>query len=111
MTLTPLKEREIKEIVNSVNKVLDTGNIDHLTKKAYNFLYLCSGFIAHYNHEGFKGHYQNVSDLRRNLEQNYNSNMWRNFRVGETNAEYYHAKAEVYKRFNITAQQSNAFGW
>ena len=104
MALTPLTEKEIKAIAADVNKVLKTGNIDELSKRAYNFLYLCSGFIAHYDINGFKAHYEDVNDLKRNLEANYRANMFTNFREGEENAAYYHSKAEVYKRFNIVSQ-------
>lgn len=108
MALEPLKEREIKAIVNSVNKVLATRDISHLTKQAYNFLYLCSGFIAHFNHQGFMCAYENVNELQEDLERNYRANMWLNFRPGEENYEYYKSKAEVYKRFKINPNKSDS---
>ena len=54
-------------ILRSVKAVLDTGNIDKLTRDAYDFLYNMSGFIAHYDINGFKAHYANVEDLRQNI--------------------------------------------
>lgn len=51
-----------KAVVRSVRKVLEKHDIDQLTKGAYGFLITHAGFIAHYDHEGFKDTY------RRNLD-------------------------------------------
>jgi len=56
-------------IIRSVEAVLKSGNINKLTKDAYNFVMNISGFIAHYNHQGFMAEYQNVADLWKNLER------------------------------------------
>ena len=96
MSLTPLTDRQKTLIVNNVVKAVKQGS-DKLNKTGYNFMYLASGFIAHYNLYGFIAHYQQHS-LKRDILDNERNNMWNNFRPGETNYEYYKSKADVYKR-------------
>ena len=50
MSLTPLTERQKTLIVNNVVKAVK--NIDSLNQTGYRFLYLSSGFIAHYDLHG-----------------------------------------------------------
>ena len=95
MSLIPLTERQKVLIVNNV--VNAVKNIDSLNKTGYNFLYLASGFIAHYNLYGFIDFYRYIS-LKNDLIGFANSNQWKNFRPGERDYEYYMAKADVYKR-------------
>lgn len=94
--LTPLTIRQQQLIVASFRKVFQTGNIDHLTKSAYNFIYQASGFIAHYNLYGFREEYRDVSTLKRAISRNYGANQWRNFRPGDSSYEYYMAKRDCY---------------
>jgi hypothetical protein len=96
MSIKPLTDRQQTLIVNNVVKAVKYG-IDNLNKTGYNFLYLASGFIAHYNQYGFIAHYQQYS-LKRDILDNVNANLWRNFRQGDQNYEYYKSKAEVYQR-------------
>jgi hypothetical protein len=77
------------------NVLAACGNIEKLNKRGYNFLYLCSGFIAHYNIENFKEYYRDHS-LVADLEANYEQNQWRNYREGERFASYYHSKRDIY---------------
>lgn len=77
------------------NVIAACGNIEKLNKRGYDFLYLCSGFIAHYDLEGFKEYYRDNS-LVSDLEANYAQNQWRNFKEGEKHAEYYHSKRDIY---------------
>ena len=51
MSLAPLTERQKVLIVSNVVKACK--DITLLNKTGYNFLYLASGFIAHYNLHGF----------------------------------------------------------
>ena len=96
--LTPLTDRQKKMIVNNVTKVLRTKNINHLSKQSYNYLNLCSGFIAHYNHYGFMDYYYDTDRLANDilLNEDWNSNH-SNFRIGDKDYEYYKAKGDVYK--------------
>ena len=93
--MKPLTENQKTRIVNNVLRAVK--DIHKLNKSGYNFLYLASGFIAHYNMYGFIANYTNNS-LRDDILQNAEANMWRNFRPGEGGYEYYQAKADVYKR-------------
>ena len=96
MSLKPLTPRQQTMIVNNVVKAVKYG-IDNLNNQGYNFLYLASGFIAHYNIHGFKAHYQQHS-LKRAILDNANANKWVNFDPGDENYEYYKTKAEVYQK-------------
>jgi hypothetical protein len=73
------------------------GNITKMNKRAYNFLYLAQGFIAHYDQRGFMSHYED-NDLRKDIIDNAEANRWTNFRQGDRDYEYYKAKADVYQR-------------
>ena len=95
MSIAPLTERQKTLIVNNVVKACK--NIEHLNKTGYNFLYLASGFIAHYNLYGFIAHYGDY-DLKRDILANVNFNQWSNFRVGEEHYDYYMSKKDVYNR-------------
>lgn len=91
-----LTERQKTIIVNNVVKAIKHG-IDNLNQTGYNYLYLCSGFIAHNNLNGFIAHYQDRS-LRHDILNNERANMWNNFRPGDQHYDYYMSKAAVYKR-------------
>jgi len=90
-----LTERQKTLIVNNVVKACK--NIDNLNKTGYNFLYMCSGFIAHYDLYGFISEYTGRS-LKRDLMSYAGQNQWNNFRPGERDYEYYMSKADVYNR-------------
>jgi hypothetical protein len=88
--ITPRKQALIVK-----NVLAACGNIEKLNKTGYEFLYLCAGFIAHYDLEGFKDYYRDHS-LVADLEANYLQNQWRNYRTGEKHADYYHSKRDIY---------------
>ena len=77
------------------NVLAACGNIEKLNKRGYDFLYQCSGFIAHYDIEGFK-EYDRDNSLVADIEANYQQNQWRNYRTGERFADYYHSKRDIY---------------
>ena len=94
-TLVPLTERQETLIVNNVIKAVK--DIENLNKTGYNFLYLCSGFIAHYNLGGFKAFYSDES-LKKDIIEFLSMNQWLNFRPNDKDYEYYQSKARVYNR-------------
>jgi hypothetical protein len=96
MAITPLTPRQQTMIVNNVVKAVKQGS-NNLNKTGYNFLYLASGFIAHYNLSGFQAHYQQHS-LKRDILTNHHANLWTNFHPTDANFEYYKSKAVVYQR-------------
>jgi hypothetical protein len=57
-----------EKIVKNVKEVLTSGDINKLRRSTYDFLYLMSGFIAHYNHGGFMDYYNDTRDLLRDLK-------------------------------------------
>jgi len=95
MALTPLTERQKTLIVNNVVKACK--NINSLNKTGYNFIYLCSGFIAHYDLYGFISHYSDYS-LKQDILSFAGQNQWKNFRPGERDYDYMMAKKDVYNR-------------
>lgn len=93
--MTPLTERQKSLIVSNVVKAVK--NIDNLNKTGYNFVYQCSGFIAHYDMYGFIASYTGEL-LKEDLISYAGQNQWKNFRPGERDYDYYMAKADVYNR-------------
>ena len=91
--MTPLTTRQKALIVSNIVKAVK--NIDNLNKTGYNFIYQCSGFIAHYDMYGFIASYSGES-LKRDILSYAGQNQWRNFRPGERDYDYYMAKADVY---------------
>jgi hypothetical protein len=53
---------DFRKVIRSIEKVLQNHDIDQLTRPAYQFVITHCGFIAHYDHDGFKDTY------RRNLD-------------------------------------------
>lgn len=93
--ILPLTPRQQDLIVSNVLKAV--RDIELLNKTGYNFLYLASGFIAHYSINGFKGHYTSHS-LEEDILANARSNMWYNFGPSDENYAYYMSKKDVYQR-------------
>ena len=91
--MTPLTQRQ-KQLI-SKNVLAACKDITKLNKTGYNFLYLASGFIAHYNLQGFIAYYSE-HDLQADIERNARQNQWHNFRAGERDADYYHSKRDCY---------------
>jgi hypothetical protein len=92
--LEPFSVEEAQRIIHDCVKA--ARNIDNLTEKAYRFLNLSSGFIAHYDRSGFMGHYGEPGSLKKDILTHQNHNQWRNFRPGERGYEYYMQKKDIY---------------
>lgn len=88
-------EKEVSYIVSNILKACE--DIRKLTRAGYNYLYLASGFIAHYNINGFKEYYSYDESLKEDILKAYRFNLWNNFRPSDENYEYYKQKAEIYK--------------
>jgi hypothetical protein len=80
--------RNVLKACNDINKLNGTG---------YKYLYLCTGFIAHYDINGFKSYYSE-HDLERDILNNERLNKWHNFREGDKLYKYYQSKARIYNR-------------
>jgi hypothetical protein len=99
-------EAEIKAILKSIREVFEYRNIEYLTKSAYGYLYLCSGFIAHYNLNGFRDAYRNIETLREALFSNEPMNQWRNFLPEDHDYEYMMQKRNIYNRIVAIAEEN-----
>jgi hypothetical protein len=94
--LVPHTEAEKLHIINAVKRaVVDPSK---LTKKAYNFLYLSSGFIAHHNKYGFISQYSAPGKLKDTILSHQKQNQWSNFRENDKDYAYYMSKADIYNR-------------
>lgn len=95
--LEPISEALKARIVANVLKACQ--DITKLNRTGYNYLYLCSGFIAHYGLGGFIDHYsQQFFNLSADILFYERANVWDNFHPGEENYEYYQSRADVYRR-------------
>lgn len=95
MALQPMTQKEQDLTVKNV--LAACKDITKLNKRGYNFLYLASGFIAHYNIQGFKDYYTDNS-LVQDILGHASYNQWRNFGPDERDYDYYMAKRRVYNR-------------
>lgn len=97
--MLPLKSGlQITRIVNSIVKVVKTGNMNFLTKQAYKFLYLSSGFIAHYDIHGFRQYYRDINKLISDIVGFQEFNQWNNFMPYDKDYSYYEQKQDIYNR-------------
>ena len=94
--LAPLASRQIAMIVGNIRKVMTTRDSKNLSKQAYHFLYLSSGFIAHNDLYGFQGAYKDVGQLALEILDDRDNNQWGNFREGEDFYDYYMSKKDCY---------------
>jgi hypothetical protein len=89
-----MEDRIIKNIVACAKK----NNPRNLGVSSYKFLYLCNGFIAHYNINGFIDYYVNEESLKHDILAFQDQNQWTNFREGEKDYEYYMQKKRMYNK-------------
>jgi hypothetical protein len=92
--LMPFSIEEEQKIIRDCVKA--ARNIDDLTDKAYRFLNLSNGFIAHYDRFGFMEYYREPGSLKLDILSHQNHNQWGNFRAGERGYEYYMRKKRIY---------------
>jgi len=97
--MKPLTEKQQAAIVKNV--IAACKDITKLNAAGYDFLYLCSGFIAHYNRAGFIDYYSEPGSLQKDIQDNARWNQWTNFRAGEKDADYYHSKRDTYNRIFV----------
>jgi len=97
--LTPYTEKQKSLIVTNIVKACD--DIHKLNGTGYKFIYLASGFIAHYNIEGFKCNYDIVDcgySLGDAILANESANRWDNFNERDKDYTYMMSKKDIYKR-------------
>ena len=94
MQYATLREKIVAEKADRVNRY---AKYQEIIDQAYKYLYLCSGFIAHYDHGGFISYYQRNS-LKADLLRFRDSNQWKNFTPHDRDYQYYKSKADIYNR-------------
>jgi len=95
MELTP--QSKVNGIISNFRSIFKSGDIAKMNKSGYGYIYLASGYIAHYNMYGFIDAYEDALTLAKSIVNNVEANKWLNFREGEKNYDYYKQKAEIYK--------------
>lgn len=98
--LTPYTERQKSMIVSNVLKAVKDST--KLSQQGYKYLYLCSGFIAHYDRHGFIAYYREKGKLFFDIIEYQRWNKWENFKPSDTDYQYYQSKADIYNRIYKT---------
>lgn len=89
------KPYNVKAILGNLKLVFTSKDITKLNKPTYNFLYLLSGFIAHYNLYGFQDYYQDLRDLVKDLDPGY---LKSDARRDETDGDFNKWYGEAYNK-------------
>jgi hypothetical protein len=109
MALELLPESKVNGILSNFRTMFKANNVYKMNKSGYGFIYLASGFIAHFNMYGFMEAYGAMSEKEDYLEhgdmtklalaiiENAEPNKWLNFRSGEKDYDYMMQKARIYK--------------
>jgi len=92
--IKPYSEQEETRIIQDCIKA--ANDINTLSEKAYRFLYLSSGFIAHYDRFGFMANYREPGSLKADILNFQRDNQWRNFSPRDDNYDYYMQKKRIY---------------
>lgn len=105
--MTPLTQRQKQLIAKNV--LAACKDINKLNKTGYDFINIASGFIAHYDINGFKAYYSEHS-LQDDIERYARQNQYSNFRKGEGYYDYYMAKRDCYNMIlgGIVAEETSA---
>jgi hypothetical protein len=93
--IPPIPEKQKTLIIK--NLVSACKDINKLNGTGYRFISTASGFIAHYDINGFKAYYDRHK-LQKNIEVNAPYNMFNNFREGDENYAYYMSRKDIYQR-------------
>lgn len=97
MALTPMEQTKADRITDNLITAA-TKDIEKLSKAGYNFLYLASGFIAHYNQGGFIAHYGTAHNLADEILAYQDNNQWSNFHPNEKDYDYMMQKKDIYNK-------------
>lgn len=101
-----IKPLNVKSVLNNLNLVFKSNDINKLNKPAYNVLHNMNGFIAHYNIQGFKEHYADVKDLINDIKSSTDytdpdrliKDPWFGSQYG---AEYPQSKSTIYNGLSL----------
>ena len=99
MSLQPITQKQSTLIAKNIAKVIQNNDMNLLSKSSYNYISICSCFIAHYDLQGFKDHYSSdasVLDFYNDIMDSQSISGRTNYRVGEKDYGYYKSKADTY---------------
>jgi hypothetical protein len=85
---------EEKKIIRDCVKA--AGDIKNMTDRAYNFLYLADGFIAHHNKFGFMDYYEEPGSLKKDIFDYQMENQYNNFGPKDDDYDYYMQQNKIY---------------
>jgi hypothetical protein len=94
MAIKPCSPEEEQKIIRDCVKA--AGDITSMSNRAYDFLYLSSGFIAHYDKGGFMAYYEEPGSLKKDILYHQRDNQWGNFHPRDDNYDYYMQKKKIY---------------
>ena len=97
--MEPYTKQQQTRIVKNILAACD--DISKLNGPAYRFISGCPGFIAHYNIDGFKAHYdfdQTGNNLGDDILLCQRLNQWANFKPGERDYEYNMSRKTIYNQ-------------
>jgi hypothetical protein len=92
--LEPFSAEEEQKIIRDCVKA--ANNIEDMTDRAYRYLYLSSGFIAHYDKGGFKEYYCEPGSLKKDILEYQWDNQYFNFSTRDEGYEYYMQHKKIY---------------
>lgn len=98
--MEPFTAKQQQLIVNNI--LAACRDISKLKGPAYRFISGCSGFIAHYNIDGFKAHYDDKwghycdNNLKADILEYQRFNQWSNFQPSDRDYSYYMSKKSIY---------------
>jgi hypothetical protein len=107
MSLQPHNEKEEQKIIRDCVKAAE--NIEDMTDRAYHYLYLANGFIAHYNKLGFMEHYEERGSLKNDILRFQRNNQYDNFHPKDKNYDYYMQKKKIYNTICDCIRQNITF--
>lgn len=101
---------DVQNVLKNVETIFKTQDSTKMTKKTYNVLYLMSGFIAHYDINGFIHHYSDVADLARDITLSMDAKdptryMRDSFFADQYGTAYCQSKVDVYTGLRDLAEQ------
>jgi hypothetical protein len=116
MALELIEQSKVNGILSNFRTMFKANNVFKMNRSGYGFIYLASGFIAHYNMFGFQQHYGeqdrknyleygDMTRLALEILDNVEPNKWLNFRAGEENYNYMMQKADIYRQIYEMACQ------
>lgn len=100
------------KIIKNLELIFRENDTAKMKRATYNFLYLMSGFIAHYDINGFISYYSDVRDLLNDILRSSDIARPDYYREGfftgegkELQRDYYISKAETYKQLKPLAEK------